>query len=193
MSAFDHYTLSPGALASMTEPTPDLQRNYRQRGMLEGYGERQENGRWMYSVSDLVGFWICDRISNRGDDMDRRDGFRIGKLIAGRVITSWMLNRHSWGEVTDLNPLKNRFFVHLFRGPDAEGVRTSEIVGINSLSDLNHLAFERVHILDIEALANALPESIKALLVVADENDADEATPDFDKALTEAPAVASDD
>lgn len=54
MSEFNKYTLSPGAVASMTEPTPDLQRNYRQRGMLDNYGELQDNGRWKYSVSDLV-------------------------------------------------------------------------------------------------------------------------------------------
>lgn len=193
MSDFYKYTLSPGAVASMTEPTPDLQRNYRQRDMLDGYGELQENGRWKYNLHDLVSIWICDRISNHGENMDRRDGFRLGKQIASRVINAFLMKRHSWDDAIKMNPLRGRFIAYLYRGADANGVGGSEVKVINELSDLTRITFEHAQIVDAEELAESLPESIRGLLIVADENAADDATPDFDEWLADAPELGVDD
>lgn len=181
MSIFNHYTLSPGAVASMTQPTPDLQRNYRQRDMLEGYGELQENGRWLYSLNDLVAIWICDRLSQNGQVMERREGFRMGAALAGRVITALILGRY--GGHSDLSPLKARFAVYAHEGHSRarDGKPYgSTFLSMNALEELERHEFDYVQIVDVENLAKNIPDQIRGLLIAADENEKDELVPNMD-------------
>lgn len=180
MSIFNHYTLSPGAVASMTEPTPDLQRNYRQRGMLEGYGELQENGRWKYSLTDLVGIWICDRLSQRGQGMERREGFRLGMMLAGRVINMFTMSRY--GGNFGSPPFISRYAVLLHMGAGDTGeVFGSSVKSLNRLEDLTEEKFDYAQVIDVENLAKGLPENIRGLLIAADENEKDDLVPHMDE------------
>lgn len=186
MSIFNHYTLSPGAVASMTQPTPDLQRNYRQRNMLAHYGELQENGRWKYSLSDLVAIWICDCLSQNGQIMERRDGFKLGHMLAGRVIANFIKQRKGFTDGARYEAI-----IHSIGVGDGT-LSGSEIRTIASLDDLDQNSWEYAQIIDIWALVLKIPPQIQGLLIAADENEFDAATPDFDEMLKDAPAVGND-
>jgi hypothetical protein len=167
VSVLDEYTLSPGAVASMTEPTPDLQRNYRQRGMLESYGKADDSGRWKYSLRDLVGFWIADRLAQRGYSMDRRDALRHGYALAPGVIDNVLRIRRGG------RPSGNRFSGFLHDGW-AEGGRVHGILAesFSSLADIESRTFDRVEMIDTHHLARTIPAEIQGLLIAAFENEA---------------------
>lgn len=170
MSIFNEYNLSPGVLASLTEPTPDLQRNYRTRGMIDGFGELQKNGRYKYSLSDLVAFWICDRLAAGGRGMDRRDGFHLGYMLAGNVINHFLHMRHG------IQPMGFRFAVTLSEGAgDKDEAYGQSVMTCSSLGEIEGKTFDHAQIVDIHNLTRNIPEQIKALLIVADENEIDEA------------------
>ncbi|NNK66317.1 MAG: hypothetical protein HKO95_06230 [Rhodobacteraceae bacterium] len=167
MSALEEYNLSAGAVARLTDPTPDLQRNYRQRDMIDGYGEKQENGRYNYNIIDLVGFWICDRLSQRGQVMDRRDGFAIGRRVARGIIVKVIKNERG---------IEHRpsYRYMLSDGCRLEGkVYGSSIGVVSNLSAVADLKFDRIEIINIDRLAKTMPAEIKALVMTAAENEAD--------------------
>ena len=174
MSVFDEYTLSPGAVASMTEPTPDLQRNYRQRGMLESYGKADASGRWKYSLHDLVGFWIADRLAQRGHSMDRRDALRHGYSLAMGVIENFLLIR------LGKEPKGKRYSGFLHDGY-GEGGRVHGISAKSfaSMAEIEAEEFDRVEMVDTHRLAKTIPPEIAGLLIAAAENEADDLVPDM--------------
>lgn len=166
---FDEYSLSPGALASLTEPTPDLQRNYRARGMLDNIGQSDVNGRWKYSLADLMTMWIGDRLALRGMAMDRRDALRLGRQLSREVIGIYLKLR------LDLPITTPRYAVYLADGY-SEGDRAygQEFLHVVGLPDLQDKEFDRAEVIDLHRLAKTIPEGIEALLNVAAENAGDE-------------------
>lgn len=166
---FTEHNLSPGAVATLTQPTTDLQRNYRARGMLDGFGAADDAGRWKYSLRDVVAFWIGDRLHMNGLGMDRRDALMNGNALADTVITRF-LRRHAG--MTDETA---RYAVTVSDGHAQEGKAS----GLTSLrtSDLSSLAehdFDALTVIDCERLAATIPASIAGLLTVALENQYDD-------------------
>lgn len=169
MNAFDQYTLSPGALASFTEPTPDLQRNYRTRGMMDGIGKSDDAGRWKYSLCDLVSIWISDRLSMHGRAMDRRIALRRGVSLAQTVINGALKNYRGI-------PLGHpRYMVILSDGFSDDGrVHGQSLKEVSGLHELDADAFDQAEIIDIHRLAKTIPVAIMSLLIVAHENEFDD-------------------
>lgn len=177
MSVFDEYNLSPGAVASLTEPTPDLQRNYRGRGMMDDYGQADDKGRWKYSLRDLVGMWIADRLSHGGKVMDRRDALRFGCSIAPSVISAFFAfkrGRVPFGEAAQ------RFTVMLHDGFDGDmRVHGSEVADVSALAEIEIKEFDYAEVIDLHRLAKTIPPEIQGLLVAAAENEAEDLVPDM--------------
>ncbi|WP_099828228.1 hypothetical protein [Oceaniglobus indicus] len=169
MTVFAKYNLSPGAVASFTEPTPDLQRNYRQREMMGGIGQLGENGRWSYCLKDLVAIWISDRLSQRGRAMDRRDALRYGNAFAGTVIRAFLA--FSGGR----NPGKERYTVVVNDGHPVEGqAHGMSLRTVNSIAEIEEYKFDFVQVFDTWRLAKTIPDDIKTLLIVAWENECED-------------------
>jgi len=163
-SVFYEYRLTPGDVASLTQPTPDLQRNYRQRGMLGSYGECTAGGRWRYSLRDLVGIWIADRLSGHGVLMDRRRALEIGYAMSPEIIAMVVGARRGWV----LNgPDDSRFFAYVYTG---ESDRWS-FHRLNSLADVGSLKGDRIEIFDLQHIAADVPEDIRSLLYAAAESE----------------------
>lgn len=168
----NHFTernLSPGAVASLTQPTTDLQRNYRARGMFDGIGEPDEAGRWKYSLRDVVAIWIGDRLHMNGLGMDRRDALRNGNALADTVITRF-LRRHA-----GVKDGTARYVVTVADGHAQEG-KTSGLTFLRTsdLASLAERAFDALTVLDCERLAATIPANIAGLLTVALENQYDD-------------------
>lgn len=171
---FDEYALSPGALASLTEPTPDLQRNYRARGMMDRMGKAEDNGRWKYSLVDLVAMWISDRLCQHGMVMDRRDALRLGSQLSRHVIHQYLKQRIGLPTTTP------RYAVYLADGY-SEGMRVhgQEFLRVAGLAELEGKEFDRVEVVDLHRMARTIPKEIEMLLNIAAENE------DYDTGLSD--------
>lgn len=160
---FGEYTLSPSEIASLTEPTSALQRNYRLRGMFDPYGQADENGRWKYSLQDLVGIWVADRLANGGKTMDRRDALKIGAICSEDVINNYCLKHlHSDEEFGVIH-----YIAYLSDGDSKN--KDISFIALRSLSDLESKPFDNASVIDIHHLSRTIPENIRGLLKVAAE------------------------
>lgn len=146
-------TLSPSELADLTEPTPELQRNYRAREMLDDIGTAGDNGRWKYSLRDVVAIWISDKLC-WGGHMDRRTALRRGSGAAEKVINAFLAWR-SGG-----TPVCKRYIV-LATGAE------SGAHSVDNLSELDGFNFYKAEVMDLWELAKDVPEEIGALLSAA--------------------------
>lgn len=57
---------TPREVWNLTGLTPETLRDYRHRGYIDGFGSEQPNGRWLYSLSDVVRLSITQIIRKSG-------------------------------------------------------------------------------------------------------------------------------
>ncbi len=180
MSDPEAYFLSPRAIAKFTVPTPDLQRNYRARGMMDGIGRADESGRWKYSTLDLVGIWISDRLAAGEQWMDRRDALQFGRTAAVLVIRAFHAFRAGR---CPLGPSANRYVVMFFDGTNPTHGRFFK--SLTSLQEVSEVDFDWVRIVDLHRLAQTIPLEIQGLLIAEYETSLDGTAPDYAALMAE--------
>jgi hypothetical protein len=75
----------PGAVAELANVHPDILRNWRFHGLIDGYGTLGANGRWRYSLHDVVALWAGARLISEAK-IDRARAFNFARIIAPDVI-----------------------------------------------------------------------------------------------------------
>lgn len=156
---------SPGAVTTITDVHPDHLRDWRRRDILNMIGTADENGRWKYSLRDVVAIWIGLRLSQHGRSMPLAEAFRYGAAMAGSVIVRF-LHRDA-----GIPSTAGRYFVTLADGfvqdGKAYGMTTMRVA---DLSELAGREFDLMTVLDAERLAATIPPQIAGFLLVAAEN-----------------------
>lgn len=163
----DDFKFGASDLASMTQPTQQAQREYRQRGMMEDFGQLVA-GRYMYSLRDVVGVWVSDRLSVRGQAMDRRDALRLGKLASEYVITAFR-------DFCQARAPGVPRFITVYDGghgelADGAGDVVDPIGFIATAKDVDQMDFYRVEQIDIHRLAATVPANIAAKIQEMEDN-----------------------
>jgi len=144
-------TFTPAEIEAYTRWTPEATRDLRHKGFLSNYGSQSDAGRWKYSIRDLIAFWMADHL--------RDAGFPVHQLLA----TSWtsaeavinLLQGITAGE---------RYVAFLFTitALDDGDVSGWTVVRVRSLAEIEaQHSFAKADILDLKAIAEAVPEKIR--------------------------------
>ena len=67
---------APSDIERFADVSPITLRGWRHRGLLSGFGEEQNNGRWLYSGHEVLSMAIGNELAKTGIDL--RYGFWIG-------------------------------------------------------------------------------------------------------------------
>ncbi|WP_152968369.1 hypothetical protein [Gemmobacter sp. LW-1] len=166
MTTFTEPTYSPGAVATITDAPPEHLRDWRRRDLLNLIGTAEENGRWKYSLRDVVAIWIGLRLSQHGRAMPLATAFNYGAGLAETVINRFLARK------VGIPTTGKRYAVTLADGDTKDG----KTYGITTLrvADLAELAgrdFDMLTVLDCERLAATIPPQIAGFLLVAAENE----------------------
>ncbi len=88
------YDLDPAEVAERSGLPQASQRDWRRRGFMEGIGQMQSNGRWMYSVNDAVSIAITRLLMSRRLSTDITDAFRVSMAVKPHVVAWLEAGRH---------------------------------------------------------------------------------------------------
>lgn len=144
---------------------PENLRDWRRRGLLEGVGTLQENGRWSYRVGDVLLLAIAVHLV-------RQSGLHLAhalKIAAFANPPLWCRASHEAGRYAD-QQRAIRFLV-------AWSNEENGVVQVEWIRDLNNIpAFGQAHshLIDLDALAKSLSPIISRL--AAERHDAVTAT-----------------
>lgn len=152
---------TPAQISDLTNLEPEVLRNWRMRGFMRNYGLEGENGRWLYSLRDLVAFWIADRLTEQRT-IERHQALATGWGQAP-VFIAFMTGEAS-------APHRYVAFIETSRAEEGQ-MRSSgtELVCSKTLAELERLAFDLMVVIDLQHLADTAPKAIKAAVVGQDD------------------------
>lgn len=127
---------------------------WRTRGVLSGYGTQGENGRWVYTYLDMLGFFIADALNSY---LGLEAALQHGRMDANGLL-HWAQSLAS--DTTCAAP-RFRAYLHTVEGP----IHSS---GVKSLGELDSEVFVTGLILDFKGMALELPKFLKALAPLAE-------------------------
>lgn len=140
----DRHTFTPSTVATMTEVTSVIQRDWRARKLLTMYGQQEDNRQWKYSFQDAVGLWITSRLAGFG--MELGIASPNGWHMAVEVIACLQGKEPAYRYVAFTLPTS-------FRG---QFKTFAEIFEFADERDA-----ERIEIIDVKRLAASAPVGIK--------------------------------
>lgn len=150
------YVYTPGEIEGLTGWHTAGQRDLRLKGYLANYGQKGENGRWLYSARDVVAFYVASILHERD-----RNGVRLHEIFA----QSWTNAEH----VAALASGKNapRYFVVGYmreKGPmDGAILLGAEAMTASSFDEISAKGFYAFDVFDLSKIAELLPASIAAV------------------------------
>lgn len=146
---------TPSDIERLTKWSADGLRDMRRREFIRNYGEASENGRWQYSLRDLVAFYVADRLWRPSKDgLMLHTALAIGwanaphviDLIRGKVATKYLA-------------ILDKTDTTIFSDQTLSG---SSIVEIEEISDLANNEFDEAHLINLKRIADTAPLRIKA-------------------------------
>lgn len=124
--------------------------NWRSRNLVDGWGEQSETGRWSYSATELVAFYLANVIEAGGES--RQVALMKGHQYADALV-DWLNGKET--------PAR---YLIMLTGTDQDGGSfTSE-----SLDDLASERFQMATVIDLKTVAEEAPITIRSVATLAD-------------------------
>ncbi|MCY1126016.1 MerR family transcriptional regulator [Frigidibacter sp. RF13] len=154
-------TIAPARLAEITGVSPDTQRDWRRRGVFEGIGVLQENGRWLYDNFDVLIVCLLRQLSD--SNVDLFTARSISTLIGSRVAV-WAIKQKRLGPFAVRAPLENHRYAAAYSNKDAFLGWT--VVPLFQGSNLDRAPDRGAAsiLLDLKSMGAALPDYFDELL-----------------------------
>lgn len=145
----ERHVFEPSTVASLSGVTVDTQRDWRHKDLIKAYGSVTNTGRWKYSFRDAVGFWLASRLVSHG--WDRGLATKEAWLLAPEIIA-----------IVQGKEPKDQFMGFVIKGSDQQpGVTDPRRIVVPSLGKISGPEFERLDLLNLKALAAAVPDGIR--------------------------------
>lgn len=157
---------NPGEIGAMTGIAPEALRNWRTRGFMANYGAETDGGRWVYSLRDLVAFWISERLTSRRT-VDRHTALAISWSEAENMI-GFIVQIH---EGLELSGLRYVVLVESAKFDEDGEIRMNgtSLVKCKALSEIEPMTFDRVEVIDLFNLARTAPPKIRDVVLKGNE------------------------
>jgi hypothetical protein len=146
------YTQSEASL--LTGISQDVLRDWRRRGFLDGFGELAENGRWKYSLHDIIILSIARALEPNGQP------------ISSLLYMAWQLVLPVINEVrpeNDYPGFSTGNYAYWFNDTDQKLMAPMHIRSLDDLLNIPSAA-PQVIIVNSAKLAAALPDRLQRLL-----------------------------
>jgi hypothetical protein len=151
----------PARLAEITGVSPDTQRDWRRRGVFEGIGVLQENGRWLYDSFDVLIVCLLRQLSD--SNVDLITARSISTLIGSNVVV-WAIKQKRLGPFAVRAPLEHNRYAVAYSNKDAflgwEVVSLFQGSSLDSSPDRGAASI----LLDLKSMGAALPDYFDDLL-----------------------------
>ena len=151
-------TYTPAQIEELAGVVPEATRVWRARGILSNYGVLGENGRWLFSLRDLVGFYIAKRL---GDDVMRNTGLDVAAALGiGWANAPTVIDRVRGGAAAE------RYVASLHRaaGTHTGGLTGTEFRTGRHLGQLEDEPFDRLEVIDLWYIADTLPQPLRGYI-----------------------------
>lgn len=158
---------TPAEVEDLTGWTAQGVRDLRNKGYVTNFGELQPNGRWVYSLHDLVAFWVASALNRNTTDP-------FATFLPGVFAVSWS----NAGKVVALvrgeavRELWTAFLHQL--APNKFVTSEGSVVHLASLADLENnpnpnwdLTFHKADLFNWQHFAATVPERLNSLILEA--------------------------
>ncbi|WP_319826565.1 MerR family transcriptional regulator [Thalassovita sp.] len=149
-------SITPAKLAEITGVSPDTQRDWRRRGVFEGLGTLQPNGRWLYDSFDVL--IICVMRELAASNVELFAARRISTLITSRVVV-WAI--HEKGIMSAAGAC--RFSVAYPDDAAPAGWQVETLFHVNMLNNTPDRGAACL-LIDLQSMGRALPAYFDDLL-----------------------------
>jgi len=151
-------TYTPAQIEDLAGVVPEATRVWRARGILSNYGVLGENGRWLFSLRDLVGFYIARRL---GDDVMRNTGLDVAAALGiGWTNAPTVIDRVKGGAAAE----RYVAFLHRAAGTHADGLGGTEVRTARHLRQFEDEPFDRLEAIDLWYIAATLPQPLRGYI-----------------------------
>ena len=142
------YAPSDVEAATGGDLTPNVLRDWRRRGLLQGFGQSDDNGRWRYARREVCIFAIASHLADEGLTIERSMTLAV---TACNAVIAWLVE-----EPTDFHlQVKARYpFVVAFQGRTG----TFETHGLNDPGRLTRTEVGMCHLVNPRVIAESLPK-----------------------------------
>lgn len=143
---------TPSEIERFAEVTPANLRGWRHRGLLNGFGQEQPNGRWLYSGTEVLTMAIGHHLTSAAVDL--KFGLWIGWTVAAQVVDSISARQQISG-----TPAKLIGFWTVHAGNPAIRTEGWELQWkpLMSIEDLEGIQATSCTVVSVPALAEAIP------------------------------------